>query len=114
MLNHPEFAGSVQRDPRFDDTAMVLADEGLLVPLVSSAGALYNKINITMGYPIQNTPVFSFINQLIDLQKNYRVYGGGDARRGLPQPQDHHARGPGAGRGPAAVAQGAEMIRIGP
>jgi len=79
VLNHPEFAGGVQRDPRFDDTAMVLADEGLLVPLVSSAGAQYNKINITMGYPIQNTPVFSFINQLIDLQKNYRIYGGGDA-----------------------------------
>ncbi|PTN09778.1 PD-(D/E)XK nuclease family protein [Mangrovibacterium marinum] len=79
VLNHPEFAGSLMKDPRFDDTALVLSDEGLLVPMVSSAGAQYHKINITMGYPIQNTPVFSFINQLIDLQKNYRLYDGADA-----------------------------------
>lgn len=79
VLNHPEFAGKLSQDPRFDDSAMVLSDESLLVPMVSAAGARYHKINITMGYPIQNTPVFSFINQLIDLQKNYRLYGGGDA-----------------------------------
>ena len=79
VLNHPLFAGLSGVKPRFDDTAMVLADENLLVPLVSAAGASHNKINITMGYPIQNTPVFSFINQLTDLQKNYRYYGNEDA-----------------------------------
>ncbi|RKD86490.1 PD-(D/E)XK nuclease family protein [Mangrovibacterium diazotrophicum] len=79
VLNHPKFAGASGAKPRFDETAMVLADEGLLVPLVSAAGAQYNRINITMGYPIQNTPVYSFINLLIELQKNYRYYGNEDS-----------------------------------
>ncbi|WP_163707676.1 PD-(D/E)XK nuclease family protein [Mangrovibacterium lignilyticum] len=79
VLNHPKFAVPFNPKLRFDETAMVLADEGLLVPMVSAAGSQYNKVNITMGYPIQNTPVFSFINQLIDLQKNYRFYGEEDA-----------------------------------
>lgn len=79
VLHHPKFAARYNSKLRFDDTALVLADEGLLVPLVSAAGAQYNKINITMGYPIQNTPVFSFINLLIDLQKNYRYFGNEDA-----------------------------------
>lgn len=79
ILNHPVFASSGAEDIEFDDTAMVLSDESLLVPLVSSAGASYKKINITMGYPIVNTPVFSCINLLIDLQKNYRFFGGEDS-----------------------------------
>lgn len=79
VLQHPKFATRYDSGLRFDDTAMVLADESLLVPLVSAAGAQYNKINITMGYPIQNTPVFSFINLLIELQKNYRHFGDEDA-----------------------------------
>ncbi|WP_372774129.1 PD-(D/E)XK nuclease family protein [Mangrovibacterium sp.] len=79
VINHPLFAGASNPNPRFDDVAMVLADESLLVPLVSAAGGRFNKINITMGYPVQNTPVYSFIIQLVDLQKNYRFYGGEDA-----------------------------------
>lgn len=74
IINHPDFKPKHNAQTRFDDNAIILAEESLLVPTVSAAGSLQKEINITMGYPINNTPVYSFINLLIDLQKNYRTY----------------------------------------
>lgn len=61
---------------RFDDTALVLSDESMLVPVISAAGARFKQINITMGYALQSTPVYSLITLLIDLQKNSRKMDG--------------------------------------
>jgi len=61
---------------RFDETALILSDESLLVPVISAAGARFRQINITMGYALQNTPVYSLISLLIDLQKNSRKLDG--------------------------------------
>lgn len=60
----------------FDDAALILSDESLLVPVISAAGTNLGRINITMGYDLQNTPVYSLITLLIDLQKNVRVLDG--------------------------------------
>jgi CRISPR/Cas system-associated exonuclease Cas4 (RecB family) len=53
-------------------TALVLTDEGLLLPVVNSLPANVNKVNISMGYPVMDTPSFSFITALADLQINKR------------------------------------------
>ncbi|MBE9468272.1 MAG: PD-(D/E)XK nuclease family protein [Bacteroidetes bacterium] len=53
-----------------DKTAIVLADENLLVPLLFSLPDKIAEINVTMGYPLKNTPVFSLIKHIISLQKN--------------------------------------------
>ncbi len=74
VIHHPIFNLTEKENARFDDVAMILADESLLVPVVSASGSKFKNINITMGYPIDNTPVFSFINLLIDLQKNFRSF----------------------------------------
>ncbi len=55
-------------DPR--DTAIVLCDEQLLIPVMYSIPDYIRKINITMGYPAHNTSVASLISLLCDL-KNY-------------------------------------------
>ncbi len=60
----------------FDGTALVLADENLLIPVISAAGCRSGSINITMGYPLQNTPVYSLISQLADLHKESRKVNG--------------------------------------
>ncbi len=65
-----------ERSGHFDDTALVLADESLLMPIVSVAATHHDGINITMGYPFQDTPVYSLINLLVDLQRNARLMGG--------------------------------------
>ena len=50
-------------------TAIVLADEKLLQTVIHSLPQeLNDKINITIGYPLQQTPFFSLVQQLILLQ----------------------------------------------
>jgi len=55
------------------DTAVVLADENLLVPLLNSLPEIKNEdnktvgYNITMGYPVSNGPVSQFINDWLNL-----------------------------------------------
>ncbi len=53
-----------------DETAIVLADENLLFPLLSSLPNDVEYINVTMGYPLQSTPLFGLMEQLISLNKN--------------------------------------------
>jgi CRISPR/Cas system-associated exonuclease Cas4 (RecB family) len=71
-INLPQVLESFPVNDRFDNTAFVLADENLLIPVISSVGNRFTDINITMGYPFVNTPVYGFISQLISLQKNIR------------------------------------------
>ncbi len=53
-----------------DETAVVLADENLLFPVLSSLPDDVEHINVTMGYPLQSTPLFGLMEQLISLNKN--------------------------------------------
>jgi CRISPR/Cas system-associated exonuclease Cas4 (RecB family) len=71
-INLPQVLQSFPISKRFDNTAFVLADENLLIPVISTVGNSFTDINITMGYPFVNTPVYGFISQLISLQKNIR------------------------------------------
>jgi hypothetical protein len=53
-------------------TAIVLADEGLLLPTLTSLPDNVESINITMGYPLKFSPVYSLIRDLLTLQKTLR------------------------------------------
>jgi len=53
-------------------TAIVLADEELLVPVLQSIPDSIEQVNITMGYPVSNTPIYSLLEHIIELQKNAR------------------------------------------
>lgn len=55
------------------DTALVLCDEELLMPVIMSLPEQVEETNVTMGYPMKSTPVFSFIDALLRLQHNIRV-----------------------------------------
>ena len=52
----------------FKDTAVVLCNESLLLPVLHSIPAEVKNVNITMGFPLAQTPVYSFINALVELQ----------------------------------------------
>lgn len=52
------------------ETAIVVCDEQMLIPVMHSIPETIQKINITMGYPAQNTSVAALISLLCDL-KNY-------------------------------------------
>lgn len=55
-----------------EETAIVLADEELLLPVLHSIPASIKNVNVTMGYPAKNTPVASLLRLVIDLQKSAR------------------------------------------
>lgn len=54
-------------------TAVVLADETLLMPALHGIPSNVDKVNVTMGYPLNNTPVFGLVNLLFDMQRNART-----------------------------------------
>jgi hypothetical protein len=65
-------------DVRGDDahhTAIVLAEESLLIPLLSTIPEFVDDVNITMGYPLKFSPVYSLLKHLLSLQKNLRQEG---------------------------------------
>ena len=49
------------------ETAVVLCNESLLQPVLHSLPENIRHINITMGFPLSQTPAYSFINSLIEL-----------------------------------------------
>lgn len=52
------------------DNAVVLCNEELMLPVLHSIPSEVKDLNITMGFPLSQTPVYSFISALIDLQTN--------------------------------------------
>ena len=63
-----------------EETAIVLADEELLIPVLNALPQELREINVTMGYPVSTTPVFSLIEHLIALQRNLREGKGKEER----------------------------------
>ncbi|MBQ8948240.1 MAG: PD-(D/E)XK nuclease family protein, partial [Prevotella sp.] len=51
-------------------TAVVLCNEGLLLPVIHCLPDAVDKVNVTTGYPLQQTPVASLVAQLLNLQVN--------------------------------------------
>jgi len=71
LLKEIEDAGGAEAH----HTAIVLAEESLLIPLLSSIPESVEDVNITMGYPLKFSPVYSLLRHLISLQRNSRKEG---------------------------------------
>lgn len=50
------------------ENAVVLCNEALLLPVLHSIPAEVKNVNITMGFPLAQTPIYSFINAALELQ----------------------------------------------
>ncbi len=50
--------------------AVVLGEEGLLTPLISSLPENLAQINVTMGLPLKQVPLASFFEKLISIHRN--------------------------------------------
>ncbi|MCF8359631.1 MAG: PD-(D/E)XK nuclease family protein [Prolixibacteraceae bacterium] len=57
---------------RFDNTAVVMCNESLLMPVLTAIPETIEKLNITMGFPLKNSALFSLIKNLIDIDRNSR------------------------------------------
>lgn len=56
----------------YEKTVVVLPDESMLLPVLYSLPSQLTAINVTMGYPLVQTPFFSFIDFLFDLHRTKR------------------------------------------
>lgn len=52
------------------NTALVLADENLLFPVLHSLPENIEDINVTMGYPLKNTPIAGYFDLVFNLHTN--------------------------------------------
>ena len=51
----------------------MLADENLLIPVLYAIPESVTNLNITMGYPIMGSVVFSLVDSLYELDRNKRT-----------------------------------------
>ena len=79
QVGQAKYAGSLvqelmkEKDFRPERTVVVIPDENLLFPVLYALPAELEDINVTMGYPLHATPVFSLFESLIALQRNCSV-----------------------------------------
>lgn len=66
---------SIPRDELDKQTAIVLTDENLLIPLLHSLPDEVESVNITMGYPIKTTLAYSFLERIISLHAHSHIKG---------------------------------------
>lgn len=64
-VSKQEEAGSSAKEK---ENAVVLCNEALLLPVLHSIPAEVKNVNITMGFPLAQTPVYSFVSALVELQ----------------------------------------------
>ncbi len=57
-------------------TAVILADENLLMPVLTSLPDNKVDINITMGYPLKQTLVYTLLRHLMELQRTSKIIDG--------------------------------------
>ncbi len=53
-----------------EQTAVVLADEELLIPMLNALPRDLNGLNVTMGYPLSKTNLFAFVDAVFSLYLN--------------------------------------------
>lgn len=51
-----------------EKVAIIIPDEHLLFPVLHSLPPEIERVNVTMGYPLRNTSLYSFIEHLLNLQ----------------------------------------------
>jgi len=58
-----------------DNTAVILGDEALLIPVLNSLPKQLNALNITMGFPLKETPIASLFELLFSIQvKKHKTF----------------------------------------
>lgn len=84
VLSVPSSVGQAKQLPAILDrvgakgieTAIVLPDENLLMPVLNSIPEHIRDINVTMGYPMKNSGLWSLMHDIGSMQLRMRMKGG--------------------------------------
>jgi hypothetical protein len=74
-IGQAKYIGSLLKDLQktnqpLQNTAVVLGDENLLIPVLNSLPKSIDTLNITMGFPLKSIPLASLFEALFHLHKN--------------------------------------------
>ena len=74
----PAILDSLRRDGGVPgiDTAIVLPDENLLIPVLNTIPADISQFNVTMGYPMGGSEFWNLMNDVAAMQMHLRSHGG--------------------------------------
>lgn len=67
-----EILQEMSAEGNYSDTALVLGDENLLLPVLNSFPEQLSKVNITMGFPLRTSDYFQIIHLLFELQSTLK------------------------------------------
>lgn len=60
----------------WEETVVILPDEQMLFPVLHSLPDQVDKVNVTMGYPVKNAPVYAFLEAVLEMQRFIKVEEG--------------------------------------
>lgn len=72
----PSILGNIPEEERGIRTAVVLPDENLLIPVLNSLPEDIEDINVTMGYPMKGSELYSLMSEVAALQMHLRCKEG--------------------------------------
>lgn len=67
---------AVQKEENWEETVVILPDEQMLFPVLHSLPSQLDKVNVTMGYPVKNAPVYAFLEAVLEMQRFIKVEDG--------------------------------------
>lgn len=66
----------IQPGEDWEETVVILPDEQMLFPVLHSLPDQIDKVNVTMGYPVKNAPVYAFLEAVLEMQRYIKVEEG--------------------------------------
>jgi hypothetical protein len=60
----------------WEQTVVILPDEQMLFPVLHSLPDQIDQVNVTMGYPVKNAPVYAFLEAVLEMQRFIKVEEG--------------------------------------
>lgn len=63
-------SGQILKDNPAEETAVVMMDEQVLLPILNSMPPIVKELNITMGLPLRQTPVYDLFDTIFRMHEN--------------------------------------------
>ena len=68
--------GNIEDEKAWEETVIILPDEQMLFPILHTLPSQIDKVNVTMGYPVKNAPVYAFLEGVLEMQRYVKVEDG--------------------------------------
>lgn len=63
----------IPENEAWENTVVILPNEQLLFPVLHALPEAIDKVNVTMGYPIKNAPIYAFLEGILEMQRFTKI-----------------------------------------